>query len=73
MESLKFNVFSFLNKSKETTVPLVPLCPIFPYTLFLRKNCGHYFKLQLEADHTEGIRNRSFNKAFETNCFRPIS
>jgi len=31
MEILKFNVFNFLNKSKETTVPLVFLCPTFPY------------------------------------------
>jgi len=31
MEILKFNVFKFLNKSKKTTVPLVLLCPTFPY------------------------------------------
>jgi len=31
METLKFNVFHFLNKSKKTTVPLVLLCPTFPY------------------------------------------
>jgi len=31
MEILKFNVFNFLNKSKKTTVPLVLLCPTFPY------------------------------------------
>ena len=30
MEILKFNVFNFLNKSKKTTVPLVPLCRTFP-------------------------------------------
>jgi len=31
MEILKLYVFNFLNKSKETTVPLVFLCPTFPY------------------------------------------
>jgi len=31
METLKFNVFNFLNKSKKTAVPLVVLCPTFPY------------------------------------------
>jgi len=31
MEILKFNVFNFLNKSEKTTVPLVFLCPAFPY------------------------------------------
>jgi len=31
METLKFNVFNFLNKSKKTTVPLVFLWPTFPY------------------------------------------
>jgi len=31
MEISKFNVFNFLNKSKKTTVPLVLLCPTFPY------------------------------------------
>jgi len=30
METLKLNVFNFLNKSKKTTVPLVLLCPTFP-------------------------------------------
>jgi len=31
MEILKFNIFNFLNESKQTTVPPVPLCPTFPY------------------------------------------
>jgi len=31
MEILKFNVSNFLNKSNKTTVPLVLLCPTFPY------------------------------------------
>jgi len=31
MDILKFNVFNSLNKSKETTVPLVFLCPTLPY------------------------------------------
>jgi len=31
MKTLKVNVFNFLNKSKKMTVPLVPLCPTFPY------------------------------------------
>jgi len=31
MEILKFNVFNFLNKSKETTVSLDFLCPTFTY------------------------------------------
>ena len=30
METLKLNVFNFLNKSKTTTVPLVALWPTFP-------------------------------------------
>jgi len=29
METLKFNVFNFLNKSKKTIVPPVLLCPTF--------------------------------------------
>jgi len=33
MQSLKFNVFNFLKKSKKTTVALVLLCPTFPYLI----------------------------------------
>jgi len=33
METLKFNVFNFSNKSKKTTVPLVLLCPTFPHLI----------------------------------------
>jgi len=33
METLMFNVFNFFNKLKKTTVPLVLLCPTFPYFL----------------------------------------
>jgi len=32
LQSLKFNVFNFFNQSKKTTMPLVLLCPAFPYT-----------------------------------------
>jgi len=39
METLKLNVFNFLNKSKKMTVPLVPLCPTFPYPQF-----GQFYK-----------------------------
>jgi len=36
METLKFNVFNFLNKPKKTIVPLVLLCPTFPYFTFVK-------------------------------------
>jgi len=46
MEISKLNVFNFLNKSQKTTVPLVLLCPTFPYMfgeegvkVFILKNC----------------------------------
>ena len=38
METLKFKVFNFLNKSKETTVPLVLLYPTLPICSFVSRN-----------------------------------
>jgi len=54
METLKFNVFNFLNKSKETTVPLLLLCPTFRYSFLglvgkTKWSCNsNWLQLQLE-------------------------
>jgi len=45
METLKFNVFNFLNKSKKTTVPLVLLRPTFPYV----QNCLYIDAISVES------------------------
>jgi len=47
METLKFNVFNLSNKLKKTTVPLVLLCPTFPYFLTSICACKHWFMLSL--------------------------
>ena len=55
MEILKFNVFNFLNKSKKTTVPLVLLCPTFPYheeLFLLAKLCKRSLSLNLLHEPT---------------------
>jgi len=60
METLKFNVFNFLNKSKKTTVPLVLLCPTFPY--FQKRN----FNQQISAILTQCHNMDKFIEVYES-------
>jgi len=48
METLKFNVFNFLNKSKKTTLSLGLLCPTFRYMTIQNDN-GHCLMLLLNT------------------------